>query len=43
MAAQDQYSCRTELKVWDKSYQYYDLHKLEEHGLGTISKLPFFH
>lgn len=41
MAAQDQYSCRTELKVWDKSYQYYDLHKLEEHGLGTISKLPF--
>lgn len=37
----DHYSVRTELKVADKSYHYYDLNKLEEQGLGSISKLPF--
>ncbi|MCF6094236.1 aconitate hydratase AcnA [Microaerobacter geothermalis] len=41
MTKKDHFSVRTELKVGDQSYQYYQLSKLEEQGIGPVSKLPF--
>jgi aconitate hydratase len=39
--AQDQYSVRSQLSANNQSYAYYSLPKLEEKGIGGISKLPF--
>ncbi|MEG6507907.1 aconitate hydratase AcnA [Methyloligella sp. 2.7D] len=37
----DSFKCRSELKVGDKTYEYYDLQKAEANGLADISLLPF--
>ncbi|MGA8941280.1 MAG: aconitate hydratase AcnA [Thermoactinomyces sp.] len=39
--AKDLYNVRSRLKVGGKEYVYYSLNKLEEQGVGEISKLPF--
>lgn len=41
MSNQDFFSSSRKLEVGGKSYRYYDLNKLEEQGLGPVSKLPF--
>jgi aconitate hydratase len=39
--AQDLYGVRSKLNVGGKEYAYYSLKKLEEKGLGPVSRLPF--
>lgn len=41
MSKNDIFSAARNLEVGGKSYRYYDLHALEQQGLGQISKLPF--
>jgi len=41
MSHQDRYSVRRKLEVGGRTYSYYDLKALEEHGFKSISKLPF--
>lgn len=41
MSKQDLFNVKSTLQVGDKSYAYYSLLKLEEQGVGNISKLPF--
>lgn len=41
MAKQDVFNVKSTLQVGDKRYTYYSLPKLEEQGIGNISKLPF--
>ncbi|WP_202081329.1 aconitate hydratase AcnA [Caldalkalibacillus salinus] len=41
MATNDQYKVKSSFQVNGKDYAYYSLPKVEEQGLGPISKLPF--
>jgi len=41
MANHDVFSVRSDLQVDGKTYKYYSLNKLEEKGVGKVSKLPF--
>ncbi len=41
MASKDSFKVKSELKVDGKSYTYYSLKKMREHGASKISKLPF--
>lgn len=41
MTNQDHFNVKSSLQVGDQTYTYYSLPKLEEHGVGNISKLPF--
>lgn len=40
---QDTFKTKKTLKVGENEYQYYDLHVLEEVGVGKVSTLPFTH
>lgn len=41
MAKNDVFSVRSDLQVGGKTFKYYSLNKLEEKGIGKVSKLPF--
>ncbi|MDQ0337907.1 aconitate hydratase [Caldalkalibacillus uzonensis] len=41
MTYRDPFSVKSSLQVGDKTYTYFSLPKLEEQGVGAVSKLPF--